>query len=66
MNQISNEKRVQVVAAPVEGNSINSTVRMTGVSKPAILRLLAKLGTACAEYHDKHVRGLTSETRPVR
>lgn len=29
---------------------------MTGISKGAVLRLLVELGTACAEYHDRHVR----------
>jgi len=59
MKQLSTERRVQVVAALVEGNSIASTVRMTGVSKPTVLKLLVDLGTACQKYHDEHVRGLT-------
>ena len=41
MNKLSTAARVQVIAALVEGCSINSTVRMTGVSKPTILKLLA-------------------------
>lgn len=52
------DKRKAVVAALVEGVSINSTVRMTRVSKPTILNLIKDLGRACAAYHDKHVRGL--------
>ena len=59
MNKLTKEKRMQVVAALVEGSSINSTVRMTGVSKPTILKLLADLGTACAEYQNKTIRNLT-------
>jgi IS1 family transposase len=31
---------------------------MTGVCKPAILKLLADIGPVCAEYHDKIVRGV--------
>ncbi len=31
---------------------------MTGASKGAVLRLLADLGAACAEYHDRHVRNV--------
>ncbi|GMU21517.1 MAG: hypothetical protein AMXMBFR13_16100 [Phycisphaerae bacterium] len=58
MNKLSTAKRVQVVAALVEGVSINATVRMTGVSKPTILKLLKDLGCACAAYHNDHVRGL--------
>ena len=40
------------------GNSINATVRMTGVSKPTILKLIHDLGGACAKLHDEKVRGL--------
>ncbi|HYH00449.1 MAG TPA: IS1 family transposase [Terriglobales bacterium] len=58
MNRLSTEKRVQVVAALVEGSSINATVRMTGVAKHTILNLLRDLGMACAEYHFKNVRNL--------
>ena len=58
MNKLSTDKRKSVIAALVEGASINSTVRMTGVSKPTILKLIKDLGCACAAYHDEHVRGL--------
>ena len=44
-----------MVAALVEGNSINSTVRMTGISKPTILKLLVDLGKACQKFHDERV-----------
>ena len=36
MNRLSSSKRVQVVAALVEGASINAIVRMTGVAKHTI------------------------------
>jgi len=45
----------------VEGNSINATVRMTGVCKVTVLRLLADAGQFCADYHDVYVRGLSSK-----
>ena len=61
MNQLPLSKRVAVVAALVEGNSIRSTARMTNVSKPTILKLLADLGTACAAYHNEHVRNLRAQ-----
>jgi IS1 family transposase len=60
MNKLTTAKRTAVVAALVEGNSIRSTARMTNVSKPTILKLLADLGEACARYHDEHVRNLKS------
>lgn len=50
MNRLSKEKQAQVVAAMVEGAGVNSIARMTGVSKPTILKLLADLGKACAKY----------------
>jgi IS1 family transposase len=53
MNKLSTEKRRQVVSALVEGNSIRATVRMTGVSKNTIARLLVELGAACSQYLDK-------------
>src|SRR5581483_11731936 len=53
MNRLSPEKRAQVVAALVEGNSIRATVRMTGVAKNTIAKLLLELGAACSEYLNK-------------
>ena len=61
MKQLTTQQRVQVVAALVEGNSINSTVRMTGVSKPTILRLIGLLGDACQKFHDEKVRNLSTK-----
>ena len=58
MNRLSTARRIQVVAALVEGNSIRATVRMTDVSKPTILKLLADLGTACTLYQDETLRNL--------
>ena len=59
MNKLSREKRVRVIAALVEGNSIRSTVRMTGVAKNTVVKLLADIGSVCAEYQDKTLRNLT-------
>jgi IS1 family transposase len=59
MNKLTTHKRIQVIAALVEGASINSTVRMTGVTKQTILRLIADLGTACAKYQDERLRNLS-------
>jgi len=59
MNQLSTTKRCQIIAALVEGNSINATCRMLGVGKHTVLRLLEDAGCACAAYHDVMVRGLS-------
>lgn len=58
MNKLSTEKRRQVIAALVEGNGIRATVRMTGVSKNTIAKLLVELGDACNEYLDKNLVNL--------
>lgn len=58
MNRLSLERRVQVVKALVEGNSINGTVRMTGVAKNTVLKLLADLGSACLDFQDATLRDL--------
>ncbi len=59
MNVLSTQKRKQVIAALVEGNSIRATVRMTGVAKNTVAKLLADVGTACASYQDRVLRGLS-------
>jgi len=58
MNQLNADKRAQIVAALVEGNSIRTTVRMTGVSKNTIAKLLIELGSACSDYMNKHLVNL--------
>ena len=61
MNKLTIAKRVAVVSALIEGNSIRSTVRMTGVAKNTISKLLEDLGEACWAYHDKTIKELTSK-----
>jgi IS1 family transposase len=62
MNKLKADKRKAVIAALVEGMGVNATARLTGVSKPSVLKVLAQVGCACAAYHNDHVRGL----RPAR
>lgn len=58
MNCLSTNSRAQVIAALVEGASINATCRMTGVAKHTVLKLLRDMGCACASYHNQTVRNL--------
>jgi IS1 family transposase len=58
MNKLSNEKRTQVIAALVEGNSMLAVSRMTGVAKNTVSKLLADIGEACLAYQDKVFRNL--------
>lgn len=58
MNILSESERIQVVAALVEGNSLRSVSRMTGIARNTITKLLVDLGEACMRYHDQHVRNI--------
>jgi hypothetical protein len=59
--QAEHREATAVVAALVDANSIRATARMTNVSKPTILKLLAELGDVCTQYHDSTVRNLHSK-----
>ena len=58
MNRLSPAQRARVVACLVEGNSIRATVRLTGVAKNTVVKLLVDLGAACSEYQDRVFRDL--------
>lgn len=58
MNCLDAKTRAQVIRCLVEGCSIRATVRMTGVAKNTVVKLLADMGEACARFHDQHVRNL--------
>lgn len=60
MNKLTPAKRAQVVAALVEGNSIRAIVRMTGVAKNTVTKLLVELGAACDRYQRETLVGLRS------
>lgn len=45
-------KRIQVLWALVGGTSTRATVRMTGLAKNAVTKLLRDVGRACTGYHD--------------
>lgn len=64
MNKMSTERRAAVVRCLVEGNSIRSTVRMTGAAKNTVVKLLADLGQACSTYQHETLVGL--KTRVVQ
>lgn len=61
MNFLSTEKKLQVISSLIEGNSVRSTERMTGVHRDTICRLLVAVGQNCAELLDSHLRDLRCE-----
>jgi IS1 family transposase len=58
MNRLANEQRAQVINCLIEGCSIRSTVRMTGVAKKTVMRLLIEVGQVCEDYQDTVFRNL--------
>ena len=58
MNVLKHEKKLAVLSALVEGNSVQSTVRMAGVHKTTILRLIEDVGGSCGKIMDERMRGL--------
>ena len=58
MNQLSTDDRCRVLACLVEGNSIRATVRITGIAKKTVSRLMVELGRACESFADRTMRRL--------
>ncbi|WP_441290211.1 IS1 family transposase [Sorangium sp. KYC3313] len=59
-NVLPAERRLEVLAALVNGTTIRSTERMTGVHRDTIGRFAQAIGEGCARLHDRLVRDLTS------
>jgi IS1 family transposase len=57
-NVLGNPKRVQIVAALIEGMSVRGTARMADVSKDTVGKLNLELGEACIRYMDETLRDL--------
>jgi hypothetical protein len=58
MNRLSAEERAKVIGYLIEGCSMQTTVRLTGVAKKTVARVLVEVGEACAAHHDKIMRNL--------
>jgi len=61
MNRLKLEQRSQILGLLVEGNSLRSTTRLTGVSINTVSKLLVDVGNSCAEFHHQNVRGLAAK-----
>lgn len=60
MNVRRKDKQLAVLSALVEGNSIRSTERMTGVHRDKIMRLLQSAGAGCQRLPDERMRNVPS------
>jgi len=58
MYVLKTEKQIAVISRLVEGNSVRSIERMTGVHRDTILRLLVRVGDGCASLLDRTMQNL--------
>jgi IS1 family transposase len=61
MYMLKPEKKLAVISALVEGTSIRSTERMTGVHRDTICRLLVETGGNCAALLDSHIHNIRAK-----
>lgn len=58
MNKLRVEKQITILSALVEGNSIRSIERMTGVHRDTIMRLIVRTGKLCQSFMIKTAKDL--------
>ena len=58
MYTLKDDVKLQIIHMLVEGNSIRSIERLTGVHRDTIMRLMVKTGNKCREFLDAKMRGL--------
>jgi IS1 family transposase len=59
MNKLTHDQRTQVVNCLIEGCSIRATVRMAGIAKKTVMRVLVEVGMLCEDYQDQVLRNLS-------
>ena len=58
-NILPREKQIEVLHHLVEGNTLRSTARLTGVHRTTIMHLMVNFGQRCKAFMDAQLRGLT-------
>ncbi len=58
-NILPKERQIAVLHHLVEGNTLRSTTRLTGVHRTTIQNLLVRFGNACKAFMDIQLRRLT-------
>jgi IS1 family transposase len=61
MNKLSTSKRAEIINMMCEGISARTISRLAKVSINTVYKLLDEAGAACAEFHNRVVRGLRSQ-----
>ena len=65
MNRLTSNQRAAVISCLIEGNSVRSTVRITGVAKKTVMRLVYEVGCFCADYQQRVFQNLKCERMRV-
>lgn len=60
-NVLRRERQIDVLNRLVEGSSIRSAERLTGIHRDTICRLVVRFGNACRDFLDERMQGLTLE-----
>src|SRR5712692_10534514 len=60
MNRLPTAKRIQILTALVEGNSLRAAARMSDTSFNTVCRLFVDAGRVCSDYQDRTLRNLKS------
>lgn len=58
-NVLPREKQIEVLHHLVEGNTLRSTARLTGIHRTTIMNLMVDFGQACKRFMDAQLRNLT-------
>ena len=60
-NHLPREKQIEVLHHLVEGNTLRSTARLTGVHRTTIMKLMVTFGRRCKAFMNARLRNLTLE-----
>jgi hypothetical protein len=58
-NILPREKQIEVLHHLVEGNTLRSTSRLSGVHRTTVMKLMVTFGERCKAYMDARLRNLT-------
>lgn len=61
MNTLSNGLKTTAIQALIEGNSIRSTERMTGIHRDTIMRLLVRTGEECQRFMSDRIKNIQAQ-----
>ena len=54
MHRLDRDTQCRIIAALVEGNSIRSVERMTGIHRDTVMRLAVRVGEGCDRLMDEN------------